>query len=120
MDKLEEAKKLFFDGINSLQKKEYPKAEQEFLKSLELIPGKDSVLSNLSAAQIGLKKYEMARESSLKSILIKPENPTALLNLGVIEQEEFNHEEAIKYFDKAISCSKNFSQAWNNKAISLS
>ena len=120
MDKLEIAKKLFFDGINSINNKEYQKAEEQFLKSLELIPDKESVLCNLSAAQISLKKYKEARESSLKAILLKSENPIAFQNLGVIEQEEYNHEEAIKYFDKAIACNQNFSQAWNNKAISFS
>ena len=62
MTDIEIAKQLFLDGLNLIQNKEFEKAEKRFLKSLELVADRESVLNNLSSAQIKLGKYQEAKK----------------------------------------------------------
>jgi len=68
MTNIEIAKQLFLDGLNLIENKEFEQAEKKFLKSLELIPDRESVLNNLSSAQIKLEKYQDAKKSAARVI----------------------------------------------------
>jgi tetratricopeptide (TPR) repeat protein len=119
MTNIEIAKQLFEDGLNLIQNKEFAKAEKKFLKSLELIPDRESVLNNLSSAQIKLGKYENAKKTAKKVIELNQNNAVAWMNLGVIEQELNNYESSINYFNKAIEIDPLYFHAYNNKGILL-
>ena len=76
MTDIEIAKQLFEDGLNLIQNKEFAQAEKKFLKSLEIVPDRESVLNNLSSAQIKLGKYENAKKSAKKYFnFVRNENP---------------------------------------------
>ena len=68
MTDIEIAKQLFSDGLDLIQNNEFEQAEKKFLKSLELIPDRESVLNNLSSAQIKLKKYQDAKKTSARVV----------------------------------------------------
>ena len=119
MTNIEIAKQLFTDGLNLIQNKEFEQAEKKFLKSLELIPDRESVLNNLSSAQIKLKKYQDAKKSAARVVELNKNNAVAWMNLGVIEQELNNYESSINYFNKAIKIDPLFSHVYNNKGILL-
>ena len=61
MTNIETAKQLFVDGLDLIKNNEFEQAEKKFLKSLELIPDRESVLNNLSSAEIKLGKYQNAK-----------------------------------------------------------
>lgn len=67
MDNFELAKEYFLDGCASLEAEDFLKAEYKFIKSLELIPDRASTLTNLSLAQLKLRKYSEARATAEKS-----------------------------------------------------
>jgi protein O-GlcNAc transferase len=115
MDNFELAKEYFFDGCNFLEAEDFSQAEYKFIKSLELIPDRTSTLTNLSAAQLKLKKYSEARATAQKAILVESDNSEAYLNLGLIEKELKNFESAVKFFDKALSLKSDYHEAWSNK-----
>jgi tetratricopeptide (TPR) repeat protein len=119
MTDIEIAKQLFTDGLNLIQNKEFEQAEKKFLKSLELIPDRESVLNNLSSAQIKLGKYEDAKKSATRVIELNKNNAVAWMNLGVIEQEFSNFETSVNYFNKAIETDPLYFHAYNNKGILL-
>jgi tetratricopeptide (TPR) repeat protein len=119
MTDIEIAKQLFTDGSNLIQNKEFEQAEKKFLKSLELIPDRESVLNNLSSTQIKLKKYQDAKKSAARVIELNKNNAVAWMNLGVIEQELNNFEISINYFNKAIEIDPLYFHAYNNKGILL-
>ena len=119
MKDVEIAKQLFADGLNLIQNNEFEQAEKKFLKSLELIPDRESVLNNLSSAQIKLKKYQDAKKSSARVVELNKNNAVAWMNLGVIEQELNNYESSINYFNKAIEIDPLYFHAYNNKGILL-
>jgi tetratricopeptide (TPR) repeat protein len=119
MTDIEIAKQLFLDGLNLIQNKEFEQAEKKFLKSLELIPDRESVLNNLSSAQIKLGKYQDAKKSAERVVELNKNNAVAWMNLGVIEQELNNFETSINCFSKAIEIDPLYFHAYNNKGILL-
>jgi len=102
MNKFELAKEYFLDGCSFLEAEDFSQAEHKFIKSLELIPDRASTLTNLSVAQLKLKKYSEARATAQKAISVESDNSEAYLNLGLIEKELRNFESAVKCFDKSI------------------
>ena len=85
MNNFELAKEYFLDGCGFLEAEDFSQAEHKFIKSLELIPDRVSTLTNLSAAQLKLKKYSEARSAAQKAISVESDNSEAYLNLGLIE-----------------------------------
>jgi tetratricopeptide (TPR) repeat protein len=79
----ERAKELFFLGLNSFEKGEYASSEEYLFASLRKIPERVSTLTNLAAAQIRLKKYDLALENSSKAVTLDASNSEAWLNLGL-------------------------------------
>jgi tetratricopeptide (TPR) repeat protein len=119
MTNIETAKQLFVDGLDLIKNNEFEQAEKKFLKSLELMPDRESVLNNLSSAQIKLKKYNDAKKSAARVTELNKNNAVAWMNLGVIEQELNNYESSINYFNKAIEIDPLYFHAYNNKGILL-
>ena len=119
MTDIEIAKQLFADGLNLIQNKEFDQAEKKFLKSLELIPDRESVLNNLSSAQIKLGKYQEAKKSTTRVVELNKNNAVAWMNLGVIEQELSNFQTSVNCFNKAIEIDPLYFHAYNNKGILL-
>jgi tetratricopeptide (TPR) repeat protein len=119
MTDIEIAKQLFANGLDLIQNNEFEQAEKKFLKSLELIPDRESVLNNLSSAQIKLKKYQDAKKSAARVVELNKNNAVAWMNLGVIEQELNNFETSINYFNKAIEIDPLYFHVYNNKGILL-
>ena len=66
---LEEAKALFEDGIKLLQSENYFEAEKKFSKSLDLSPGRLSIIHNLISIYINT-----SQQSKLENILKRFEN----------------------------------------------
>ncbi len=65
MDKLEQAKKTFEEGIKLFQKKNFKEAQIYFEKTLEIAPNSSSTLENLSKSYLETKDYDKA-EKTLK------------------------------------------------------
>jgi len=65
MDKLEQAKKNFVEGIKFFKKKNFKEAQIYFEKTLEIAPNSSSTLENLSKAYLETKDYDKA-EKTLK------------------------------------------------------
>ena len=59
MGPLETAKTLFLDGLRYFTNQQFQDAERSFLKSLEYSPKRPSILNNLAAVQIKLKKFRI-------------------------------------------------------------
>jgi predicted TPR repeat methyltransferase len=119
MQDFQKAKEFFFHGLSLLESENFAEAEASFLKSLEIIPDRVSTLTNLSAAQIKLKKYAEARKSSMKAVALDGMNCEAWLNLGTIEKKVGNPTQAIEYFDKAAFLRPDYAEAWHNKGAVL-
>lgn len=119
MNNFELAKEYFLDGCSFLEAEDFSRAEHNFRKSLELLPDRASTLTNLSAAQLKLRKYSEARATAQKAISVESNNSEAYLNLGLIEIELKNFDTAIKFLDKVLSLKPDHPQGWYNKGNML-
>lgn len=119
MKKLEDAKKLFTEGIGYFKDQKYFDAENKFKKSLLIVPDRISTLLNLAAAQIKLHKNEKAIDN-LKIIIKKePDNFLALMNISNAYANLRDFEKALHFINKAIDIDKKNPDLLANKASIL-
>ena len=119
MDNFESAKLLFLDGLNLLEKESYQEAELKFIESLKLLPDRVSTLTNLSAAQIKLKKYLDVRLTAQQAIELDGLNSEAFVNLGLAEKGLHNLTLALDCFNRAILLNPGHVESYLNKGASL-
>ena len=62
MDKLEQAKKYFEEGIKFFQKKDFKQSQFYFEKTLEIAPNSSPTLENLSKSYLETKDYDKAEK----------------------------------------------------------
>src|SRR5262249_6041410 len=61
----------------------------------------DTVWAEKGNVLFDLKRFSEATECYHNALKINPGNVVALINLGVIRQDEGNYEEAIRFYDEA-------------------
>ena len=119
MDHLETAKALFFEGLRFLEADDFAAAETRFAQALELVPGRTSILNNLSAVKLQLEKFTEAEEFARQAVAVDDKSPDAWANLGNALNATERHTEAVAAYDRALQCDANCVVAWLNKAVSL-
>ena len=82
MDHLETAKALFFEGLRFLEADDFASAEARFAQALELVPGRASILNNLSAVKLRLEKFTEAEEFARQAVAADDKSSDAWTNLG--------------------------------------
>lgn len=63
--------------------------------------------------------YDIARESFLKGLKIEPQNVTLNNNLGLVEMDTKNFDEAERYFQKAIELDSTYFKSYTNYSLLL-
>ncbi len=115
MGNMDRARQRFFEGVACMEKEDFPAAEVAFRAALAAAPGRVSVITNLTAALIRVKKYEEARPLAEQSIALDAGNAQGFLNLGLCLAEEGWHEEAIACYDKSLALNPEYASAWLNR-----
>ncbi len=77
------AEKLFFEGLDFLDREDFTNAEKHFRKAHEIVPERVSVINNLAGALLKLDRFDEARKLAEKSLQIDDTNALSWLNLGV-------------------------------------
>lgn len=114
-------------GNEYLNKQEYDKALECFIKSLEIDPNYARSIHNMGVAYAGKKEYEKALEYFDKAIaLVKSGKDTSSLPVELsyigkaqIFQSLKKYEEVIKCYDKILEIDPKCFSAWYNKGIGL-
>jgi Tfp pilus assembly protein PilF len=119
MDDLETAKQFFFEGLRLLEANDFTAAENQFARSLEIIPDRVSTLNNLSVIKIKLKKFAEAGALARKAIALEDKSPEAWLNLGIALTATQRHEQALQAYDRALNGNSSSARIWLNKAMTL-
>ena len=117
--KFDEAKLSFFRGLNHLDLNQYAKAEEAFLQSLALLPGRKSTLLNLSIAQFKLGKLESSRSHAEQALAIAPDDPVALYHLAALLIEQRQFEAALDKLDRSIAEDPIMLEAYWNRGKAL-
>ena len=119
MDDFETAKQFFFEGLHLLEANNLQAAEEQFARSLKLVPDRVSTLNNLSAVKIKLKQFVEAGELARKAIALEDKSQEAWSNLGIALTAMDRHEEALQACDRALNGNSSHARAWFAKAMIL-
>lgn len=119
MDRLEEAKQFFLDGLALQEKGDLEQAELSYKKALDLAPGRPSVMNNLATVLLGLKKHAEARMVCERLLEINPEDETALLNRGTCQLRLNSAAEALSWYERALKVKPDYPDALNNRGNAL-
>jgi len=119
MDPLSEAKQLFLDALAAQEKGDLEQAEGLYRKALALAPGRPSVMNNLAAVYIELKKYSEAKLLCERLLEMNPEDETALLNLGNCQLKLNSAEDALVSYEKALGIRPDYVDALANRGNAL-
>jgi tetratricopeptide (TPR) repeat protein len=114
------AKEFFLKGIDFLDQEKFHEAETNFLKSLELLPNRQSTLINLTLAQLKIGKVEDARANCELALRASPKDASILNQLGLIHQRLRSYGEAIFFFRQAIELNRQYFDPSFNLANVLS
>ena len=106
-------------GVEALQRGDFAEAEQNLQASLRLIPDRVSTLTNLSAAQIKLKKYDLALAHARRSIEVDQQNKMGWLNLGLANFHQHQFSDALEAYDRALKIDRELAEAWTNRGTVL-
>jgi tetratricopeptide (TPR) repeat protein len=113
MQDFEEAKQLFFRGLEFQQMKSPAEAECLYVRSLEFLPDRPSTLLNLSLVQFELGKIQEAKKAAERIILIDPKNTAALTLIGAIYLKLGLYDLAVSKLENVIALYPDHHEAYN-------
>ena len=111
----EQARKLFIDGLACFEAGRFDFAEQRFVASLVLLPGRVSTLINLAATRLALARPQEALDVADEVLAVEPDNPEALFHRGNALGALGRQQEALASYDKLLALDPGLAQAWSNR-----
>lgn len=112
IDPFEEARDLFLEGLDCLEGGRFADAEQSFLASLSLQPGRISTLVNLAATRLGLERPADALAVADEVIAVEGDNIDAWFHRGTALGLMNRNEEALAAFEKVIALDGGLAEPW--------
>lgn len=116
---LEHAKRYFYEGLEHIRNEHWADAEAALTRSLAAAPGRASILVNLSAVLVKLRRFPEAAALLEDLLAREPDNAEALLNRGNLYREQGRLVEAVADFDRILSTAPAYAEAWINKGLAL-
>lgn len=98
----EQARQRFFEGLEAFKAGRFADAEQAYLASLALVPGRVSTLINLAAARLRLGRPQQALDASAQILAIEPDNAQAWFHQASALAQLNRHPEALQCFEKVL------------------
>lgn len=101
-DAFDQAKQLFFDGLKAFETARFDAAEQLFLASLALLPGRVSTLINLAATQLKLSRPQEALAVAEQVLAVEADNADAWFHKATALGQLNRHREALAGYEKVL------------------
>jgi protein O-GlcNAc transferase len=119
MNDRDQAKDLFFKGLEGLGNRDFSYAEEMFLETLNLAPKSVPTLNNLAIAQYEQGKTNDASLTARKVLEFDPNNVDAYLMLSTCQKDQKLFDEVIKICQKIISIDPTIVEAHCNLGYAL-
>jgi predicted O-linked N-acetylglucosamine transferase (SPINDLY family) len=114
MDSLQEAERFFVEALSLQERGDLEGARRLYEQALERAPDRPSVLNNLAAVCIALKRHAEAIGLCRRLLELDPGDAAALVNLGVCQCESGLPEEALRTLGRVLSVQPEHPDALNN------
>lgn len=118
-NKLEEARRLFYLGLESQTQGRLAEAEDLYTRSLSLVPDRPSILTNLYVVLIQQNKYDAAIAYIDRVLELNPENDAAWLHKAIWLSGRKRFEEAISCCDRVIAIKPGHAAALHHRGDAL-
>ncbi len=118
-DSFAAAKSHFLHGLECLIAGRLPEAEQHFMASLAVLPGRASTLVNLAATRVLLGRPEEALTVADQALAMDPDMHDAWLHRATALAGLSRHAEALTSFERALSIDSGQSEVWSRQAQTL-
>lgn len=115
----EQAKAYFLAGLEAYRAGDDARAEQNYLASLALVPGRASTLTNLAAAQLRLGRPHDALKHAMAALALTGDDMDALLQCGSALALLGRSEEALGVFDRMLAHDADHGLAWSRRGSLL-
>ena len=102
----------FQKGNNAFFTKNFNKAIEYYLKTIELRPNDAHAYNNLGNSYKEIKKWSNAINAFQNAIILTPDYASAHYNLGIVYQKNKNFEIALDSYRKAARLSHTGIQKW--------
>ena len=112
MSNAEQAKALFFAGLDSFDAGDYAAAEARFRAALALVPGRGSVLANLAGAVLRQGRPEEALTLAERALAEDADNASALAIVATAAHALGRFEAALAAFDRLVALSADGAEIW--------
>ena len=90
----------------------------EFISALSVkFPNSEQLLNMLGAANVGLKKHDIALNYYQQAAKINAQNPGTYFNMGVTLQDQGKLDEALLQYEKAVNLKPDYAEAHNNLGV---
>jgi len=114
MEAVKAAAEHFFEGLRALNDGDLNRAEMEFLKALELAPGRPSVLTNLSIVYTKQNKLGPALELVQKALEKDSTEPLYWLQNGSVQLKLGDYNGALNSLTRALEKNPSLAEGHNN------
>ena len=111
--------KILSEVLNCMHEGDIDKAESLLSKILNQFPENSDALTQKGIILIHKKQFKKGMKFIQSSLLINPNQPEALLNLGMAFYQESKFDQAIQYFNDAIRPFLNGAKKVNASRISV-
>lgn len=115
----ERARAEFLAGLASHQAGDCARAEQHYLASLQLVPGRPSTLINLAATQLRLGHPLDALANADAALAAEPASADALLHRGTALAELGRAADALASFEQLTNLAPEHALAWSHRGSLL-
>ena len=112
MNQEDQAKALFFAGLDCSDAGDFAGAEKHFREALALVPERASILGNLAAVVLKQGRPDEARTLSERALALNPDNAAALTVAATAEHALGHLEAALAAFDRLAAISADDAGMW--------
>lgn len=100
---MERARALFMAAMAAQERGELEEAEAGLREAHALLPGRESILSNLAAVLLARGRHAEALDCAERLLQQLPQAAAALLNAGLAAQGLERHDAALRYFERLLA-----------------
>jgi predicted TPR repeat methyltransferase len=116
---LDQARAFFTRGIACYEAGRWQDAETQFAAALALAPGRPSVLTNLGATRLKLRRFEDAIVLLDEALAAEPANAEALGHRATAQAELGRHAKALADVDRALAVDARNAPLWSLRGTLL-
>ncbi|MEZ0247543.1 MAG: tetratricopeptide repeat protein [Methylophilaceae bacterium] len=106
----------FLDARRLREAGKLPEAEGAYQRLLQRFPRSDSILNALAEVSLSLRKFDASIELLGRSLRLKPDQPIALMLLGLALREVARTDAALECLDRAIALRPGYATALFHRA----